>query len=266
MLLYGPRFTEYTDHRDLKWLLNLQDPSSRFTRWAIKLSEYDFVVEHRPNTKMRHADALSRSANMVEKDLILFQEVIRDEQARDDLCTKYRKYEKFWVDEDGLLYRQGLKEEPRVVIPSTLVHTVLACYHELQFTAHQDVSRNLKFLNQKFWWGTMRNDVSEHIRRCGACAKRKTGHRMTAPLGKVLVTREFLDVVSSGIVGHLPISERGNKYLLIFVDHFTRFCEAIPITRQETETIEREFVTKLITQYGVPKIFRMTEERILLQH
>jgi len=123
--LYSPRFTVYTDHRDLKWLLNLQDLSTRFTRWAIKLSEYDFVVEHRPKTKMRHADALSRSANMIEKGLILFKEVIRDEQARDDLCTKYRKYEKFSVDEDGLLYRQGLKEEPRVVIPSTPVHTVL---------------------------------------------------------------------------------------------------------------------------------------------
>jgi hypothetical protein len=58
--LYGRRFKVYTDHRALKWLLNLQGPSSRQTRWAIKLSEYDFTVEHRPHSKMRHADALSR--------------------------------------------------------------------------------------------------------------------------------------------------------------------------------------------------------------
>jgi hypothetical protein len=63
--LYGRKFTVHTDHRALKWLLNLQDPSSRLTRWAVKLSEYDFVVEHRPGTKMRHADALSRSVNQV---------------------------------------------------------------------------------------------------------------------------------------------------------------------------------------------------------
>jgi transposase InsO family protein len=31
------------------------------------------------------------------------------------------------------------------------------------------------------------------------------------------------------------------------------FYEAIPIARQDTETIAREFVTKIVTQVGVPK-------------
>jgi hypothetical protein len=50
------------------------------------------------------------------------------------------------------------------------------------------------------------------------------------PLGKTLVAWEFLDVVSLD-VGPLPTTEKGNKYLLTFIDHFTRFCEAIPIVR-----------------------------------
>ena len=65
--------------------------------------------------------------------------------------------------------------------------------------------------------------------------------------------KEFLDIVSLDIVGPLPVTERGNKYILTFVDHFTRFCEAIPIVRQDTETIAREFVTKIIAQFGVPE-------------
>jgi len=40
---------------------------------------------------------------------------------------------------------------------------------------------------------------------------------------------------------------------LTFVYHFTRFCEAIPITKQDTETIVREFVVRIITQFGVPR-------------
>jgi len=78
--LYGRRFTVQTDHRALKWLLNLQDPSSRLTRWAIKLAEYDFVVEHRPGTQMRHADALSRNVNVIKEEMVLSKENIRDKQ------------------------------------------------------------------------------------------------------------------------------------------------------------------------------------------
>jgi transposase InsO family protein len=55
------------------------------------------------------------------------------------------------------------------------------------------------------------------------------------------------------VVGPLPVTESGNKYLLTFVDHFTKFCEAIPIPTQETEVIAREFVLRIITQFGVPK-------------
>jgi hypothetical protein len=251
--LYGHKFTVYTDHRALKWLLNLQDPSSRLTRWAIKLSEYDYVVEHRPNTRMRHADAHSRSINSIEKSLVLSKEVIREEQERDDLCNEYKGYDNFWLDDEGVLYHQRPKEQPRVVIPVTLVHTVITSYHDLPFTAHQGVSRTVEFISRKYWWETLRNDVSEFIKKCDACAKRKTGHRVTAPLGEALVAREFLDVVSLDVIGPLPLSERGNKYLLTFIDHYTRFCDAILIAKQDTETIAREFVVRIITQYGVPK-------------
>jgi hypothetical protein len=221
----------------------------------VKLSEYDYTVEHRPGFKMRHADALSRSVNKIEGDLVLSKDIIKERQEVDEACIKYKQYENFWTDEDGILYRQGLKEQPRVVIPAALVQTVLSCYHELQFTAHQGVNRTLNFISKKYWWETMRSDVTEFIRRCEACAKRKTGHRLTAPLGEALKASEFLDVVSLDIVGPLPITEQGNRYLLTFVDHFTRFCEAIPIAKQDTEAIAREFVIKIITQYGVPKKF-----------
>jgi hypothetical protein len=111
----------------------------------------------------------------------------------------------------------------------------------------------VEFINSKHWWKTLKRDVKDYIKACDACAKRKTGHRIHAPLGDALEAHEFLDVVSLDVVGPLPVTERGNKYLLTFVDHFTRYCEAIPIPSQDTETIAREFVMRIITQLGVPK-------------
>jgi hypothetical protein len=100
---------------------------------------------------MRHADALSRNVNVIGKDLILSKEIIRCEQEKDGLCIEYRGYENFWTDEDGILYRQGPKEQPRVVIPAKLIHTVLASYHQLPFTAHQGVSRTVGSIRRKYW-------------------------------------------------------------------------------------------------------------------
>jgi hypothetical protein len=173
---------------------------------------------------MRHADALSRAVDKVDTGKILSKEVIREEQEKDEVCSGYRQCENFWVDEDGVLYREDPGEQPRAVIPATLVQTLLTNYHELPFTAHQGVTRTVEFIIRKYWWETLRRDVSGFIKGCVACAQRKTGHRMTAPLGEDLDARDFLDIVSLDIVGPLPITERGNRYLLTFVDHFTRFC------------------------------------------
>ena len=221
----------HTDHRALKWLLKLQDPSSRLTSWAIKLSEYDYTDKHRPGTKIRNADALFRSVNVIGNVLVLSKEIIRCDQVKNDLCIKFRGYENFWTDEDGILYRQGTKKEPciRILIPATLDHMVLANYHDLPFSANQGVSITVGFISKKYWWKTLRDDVSAFIKRCDACAKRKKGQRAIAPLGGALVTREFLDVVCLDVVGPLPVTENGIKYLLNFIDHFTHFCEAIPI-------------------------------------
>ena len=126
--LYRRKFTVYTDHRALKWLLNLQDPSSRLTCWAMKLSEYDFVVQLRPNTRMRHADALSRCINVVDQNITLARHTIKVEQGKNTLCQQYRQQEAFWVDEDGLLYWHDTARQLRVVIPTSLVPVVLRNY------------------------------------------------------------------------------------------------------------------------------------------
>ena len=58
--LEGQRFTVRTDHDSLKWVLNLADAKGRLARWRLRLSEFDFDVEHRAGVKHQAADALSR--------------------------------------------------------------------------------------------------------------------------------------------------------------------------------------------------------------
>ena len=63
--LHGRKFVARTDHSALIYLRNFADQNSTLLRWSIKLSELDFMVEHRAGTKMAHVDALSRHVGTV---------------------------------------------------------------------------------------------------------------------------------------------------------------------------------------------------------
>jgi hypothetical protein len=150
------------------------------------------------------------------------------------------------------LYYENEKGCPLVVIPKVLVEAVLRGYHELPCTAPHSIRRTITAIRRKYWWESLNKDVREYINACEACATRKPGNRNFAPLGDSLKADEILDVVSLDVVGPLSVTENGNKYLLTFVDHITRFCEAIPIPTHQTAILAREFVMRNLTQYGVP--------------
>jgi hypothetical protein len=58
--LYGMDFKIYTDHRNLQWLFDKTDPSSRLVRWRIDLSEIKHKIIYKPGKINTNADALSR--------------------------------------------------------------------------------------------------------------------------------------------------------------------------------------------------------------
>ena len=58
-------------------------------RWSLKLSELDFIVDHRPGSKVGHVHALSRHVSAVMNESSLDKELIQ-EQHKDEFCIKQR--------------------------------------------------------------------------------------------------------------------------------------------------------------------------------
>ncbi|XP_076660892.1 uncharacterized protein LOC143364412 [Halictus rubicundus] len=61
----GIKFKILTDCNSLRLTLNKKEINPRIARWALELQNYDFEIEHRPGIRMMHADALSRSTNIL---------------------------------------------------------------------------------------------------------------------------------------------------------------------------------------------------------
>ena len=60
--------------------------------------------------------------------------------------------------------------------------------------------------------------------------------------------------IALDIVGPLPLSESGNKYVLTCQDNLTKYLIAIPIDNQEAETVADIFVNKICLIHGIPQI------------
>ena len=58
--LLGNHFILRTDHKSLKWIMNLRNNEGQLTRWLEELSQYNMSIQHRPGNKHINADALSR--------------------------------------------------------------------------------------------------------------------------------------------------------------------------------------------------------------
>ena len=58
--------------------------------------------------------------------------------------------------------------------------------------------------------------------------------------------------VGVDVIGPLPISRKGNRYILVMVDYFTKWCEAFPMANQEAITIANLIVNEWISRYGAP--------------
>ena len=92
-----------------------------------------------------------------------------------------------------------------------------------------------------------------YITNCLACNQRKTTDYKVAPMGIIKPAEKPFALVSLDIVGPLPTTKNGNKYLLTFIDYLTRYCEAFAIPDQTSETVAKVFVKGIITRHGVPK-------------
>jgi hypothetical protein len=58
-----------TDHRNLEYFLTTKKLNKRQARYAIKLSNFNFIIQYRSATKNQRADALSRRPDFTPNDI-----------------------------------------------------------------------------------------------------------------------------------------------------------------------------------------------------
>ena len=127
---------------------------------------------------------------------------------------------------DGLLFLREDKalknSKPRVVVPEYLRAFVIGQHHNLELHGHQGRKRTTSMICSRYYWPNMCEDIARWIRSCSACSRRKTTRPMNSGLTTVTLATDSWDTVGIDIVGPLPVTTDGFRWLLTIVDQFSR--------------------------------------------
>lgn len=145
-----------------------------------------------------------------------------------------------------------------VVVPEKLRKTVFNAAHTNLLAGHHGYRKTKQKMAASFYWLGMSQDVHQWSRACDTCQRGNIKRRAKAPLRPlpVITTRVAIDVV-----GPLPRTRRGYKYILTLMDFGIRYPEAIPIRR-----IDAEMVCHSLMGFGLPEELLSDNGTILLRN
>ena len=98
----------------------------------------------------------------------------------------------------------------------------------------------------------MKEDIRVFIRECDTCAcDKKPPKTMRAPMGSFRTGAPW-DVLATGFLGSFPVTARGNRYILVLTNHFSKYVEVIPVPDLKAETCANKVVNEFISRWGCP--------------
>nr|XP_027213555.1 uncharacterized protein LOC113806594 [Penaeus vannamei] len=159
--------------------------------------------------------------------------------------------------ENGVLQRRWDDARGRpsywvVLVPHTLRRDLLHELHGGITSGHLGVKRTLTRLRQRFYWVGMRRDVQEWCRTCEVCCARNGPVKKNRAPFQLYQVGAPLERVAVDIVRPFPVTTRGNRFICVVMDYFTKWPEAYALPDHEAETVAEALVNNFITHFGVP--------------
>lgn len=279
--LYGRTFRVKTDNNVVRWLCQKKEIKGKFARWIIDMQEFDFSIEHLKGIDNRVADALSRhpisepnlkteqpSICSLRMDGYSSQEVAFWQQGDPSIKEKVIRLQgllptdpKIPTDHsfclcNGVLYRKNTKENGKkhqLVAPSILRREIIQSCHASATSGHLGVHKTLARITERFWWPNMSVDVRTYVSSCYFCQmhKRPPGG-IIGELQPIPIPKKPFSLMGIDHVGPFKLTTRGNRYILVAVDYFSKWVIAKPVPDTSAIFI-RDFIhQEVICHHGYP--------------
>ncbi|GFV84281.1 transposon Tf2-8 polyprotein [Trichonephila clavipes] len=177
---------------------------TRIARWALQLEEFDYEIEHRAGSRMKHVDALSRYPVMMVCNDTLTSKLKNAQEEDDNIQTLKSLLEKQESEEfferNGILYKY-LNGRELIVTPKAMQAELIKLIHE---NGHFSVGKTEEIVKQEFFIPNLSNVV------------KNTYH--------------------VDFIGPLPSTNKSYQHIFTVVDAFTKFTWLYPVKTVSAES------------------------------
>ncbi|KAL0215489.1 hypothetical protein P9112_007673 [Eukaryota sp. TZLM1-RC] len=289
--LKGRRLIIFTDHQNLTYMLTAPNKNRIVRRWLPIFSEFLFDIVHTKGEENHWADMLSRIVppqdnhtinHLVHSNDQEFHPIYYTNRIDETECSSFKtdapmtfhssshgsarsgpnkkralanqdtSFNNCTLDSRLDLY---LTPEHKIVIPQSLVKDTLNLLHGLPQGGHPSKAESLlRLKNSDYWWPNMLSDMTKHVQECPSCQKTAAVPKLHVPTtGSLWADRPFARV-NVDVIGPLPEDQDGHRYILVFVDSFTRFTIIVPLKELNANLTADALIWKVCAIFGIPFI------------
>ena len=166
------------------------------------------------------------------------------------------------IDSEGRLWRR--RSPPAVgsqlVIPVKKCQDFIRKFHDSLFAGHLGITRTVYRLLDRVYWPGLRGDVQTYIKSCTVCIARKSPCPRKVPMGHVDVGHRW-ERVAMDLLDMSVTTARGNRYVLVMVDCFTRWTEAFPLPDKTAQSVADAFFNQIVCRFGMPSVIHSDQGR-----
>src|SRR6266540_2377815 len=173
-----------------------------------------------------------------------------DEGTYQTIIRDIEKYHGKYELKEGRLVKIRLNKELKI-IKRNEIEPILSLAHEHPLSGHFGLEATLSKLKERYYWPKMKDDIKSYIQTCDQCQRR----------GKITDENELHSIKIKepfyqwgiDIVGPLTETSRGNKYIVVTIDYFTKYPEARALSNANAKSVANFIYEDIICKHGCPR-------------